>query len=119
MGMAEGKMGEKSLTKNKPDDESSLPHDLPKSTPPEYSGHTLSTTIEIYRTLGRVEQAIENLSKQHSEQSKKIDDIGKTVHIGKGILIAASVILSALGGIAVFFLNKIWHALIPLLQTHP
>jgi hypothetical protein len=109
-------IGERAVTK-KPSEEIGSPSSLPQSTPTDYSGHTLSTTIEIYRSLGKIEQAISDLTKQSSDQYKKIDDISKTVHVGKGILIAASIVLSAFGGIIIFFLNKFWDTFAPLIQT--
>ena len=102
---------------NKPSEEIGSPSSLPQSTPIDFSSHTLSTTIEIYKSLGKIEQAITDLTKQSSDQGKNIADISKTVHVGKGILIAASIVLGALGSIIIFFLNKFWDTFAPLIQT--
>ena len=83
----------------------------------------VSATLEMQRSLGKVEQAIASLSEQSKKHDEKLDSIGKTVHSGKILLIVAGALLSALisafGGIGLFFLNKLWNALIPLLQIKP
>ncbi len=116
--MAKVEMAEK-LGNKKASGETSPPPSLPESTPSEYTGVTVSTVIEIYRTLGKVERAVEELSKQSAVQQTKLDGIGNTVHTGRGILIAVSAILTILGGTIVFFLSKIWDALVPVIQAKP
>ena len=55
----------------------------------------------------------------HAANYALIDDIGKTIYTGKGILIAAGSVLAILSGLVVLILDKIWNAIVPLLQTKP
>ena len=103
----------------KTSEKTSPPSSLPESAPTRYTGMTESAVIEIYRTLGKVDRAVEELTRQSTDQSKKIDDIGKTVHAGKVLLTAIGMVITAFGGIAVFFLGKIWNAIVPLLLNKP
>lgn len=100
-------------------EKTSSPSSLPESAPTRYTGMTESAVIEIYRTLGKVDRAVEELTRQSTDQSKKIDDIGKTVHAGKVLVGAFGIIITALGGVAVFILDKIWNVLVPLLLSKP
>lgn len=92
---------------------------LPDSTPKVYPGSnydfTLQAVVEMQRSLGKLENAIINLTDQSQKQGIKLDTISHRVSIAQGVAIAGTVILTALGSFIAFLLNKI----IPLLQIKP
>ncbi len=104
----------------KPNSEMGPPTSLPDVTPSENTNaFTLSTVIEIHRSLGRVERAIDELTKQSSEQANQLKDLDKTIHGGKVLLKVIAFLITLSAGVIGFFLNKIWDAIIPLLQIKP
>ena len=99
------------------------PKTFPDTSPQSYPGSdysfTLQGIIEMQRTMGRLEEAIKNLTEQSKTHADEIKDIGKKVYAAKVVFMVFGAILAALGSLAVFFLDKIWNAVIPLIQIKP
>ncbi|PYX63012.1 MAG: hypothetical protein DMG78_32420 [Acidobacteria bacterium] len=79
------------------------PPKLPETNPPSFPGSdysfTLQAVFEMQGTLGKLTQAVENLT------------VSKVIY-------AAGAVLTVLGIIGGWLIGKIWELLIPYLQAH-
>lgn len=67
----------------------------------EHAGLILTTVMELQRTVGGLVNAVESLTSRADEQGKKVDKISQQIY-------AAIAVVTVIGGVALFILNKIW-----------
>jgi hypothetical protein len=61
----------------------------------------LQTIMELQKSMGQLTQAVTTLTQQSKEQGDKLDSISHRVY-------AAAVVLTVLGAITYFFLDRMW-----------
>lgn len=101
------------------------PSRFPETTPPaphlsDFS-FTLQAIMEMQKTLGQLTQAITTLTEESKKRGEVLDRISHKVYAAQVVLWIAGGLLTALGGVAVFFLNRIWDTILPLvrMKLHP
>lgn len=72
----------------------------------------LQTMLELQRSFGRVEHAVEALEKKVGDQAKSISVIERTLWIAAGVVMVASVLIGVL-------VQHNYDRLVRLLQTPP
>lgn len=78
----------------------------------------VAATFEIQKAIGEQMHAIETLTKNAEQQHKDFSEMKALVNKISHTVYAAGVLLTTLGGIAAWLINKIWTVLLPYLQTH-
>lgn len=106
--------------------EGSVPEASPQITPQAYSPYdhsfTLQATMEMQKTLGKLEQAVTTLTEESKNSREKLGKIDKDIHAAKVTIKVVGVILAAIGSGALALFWKIWTAVSPLIQIklpHP
>jgi len=98
------------------------PPTFPETTPPAYPSSdysfTLQAIMEMQKTLGQLTQAVTTLTEESKKHREKIDDMSHKIYAAKISLWIVGFVLTAVGGIVAFFLNRIWE-IIPLIPTKP
>ena len=96
--------------------EESSPEPYPVTPPPGFRAddHSwmLQTIMELGKSTGQLTQAVNTLTEQSKEQGKKIDKISHRMY-------AATAVLTALGAILYFFLDKMWSQISSALAKIP
>jgi len=91
------------------------PPKLPETNPPSFPGSdysfTLQAVFEMQGTLGKLTQAVENLTEKTKGHSEKLDHVSKVIY-------ATGAVLTVLGIIGGWLIGKVWELLIPYLQAH-
>ena len=103
---------------------STIPKTLAETTPPISPGHDYTWALfqqmmEVQRTLGELNRAVTILTDKSEKHGDKLDKISHKVFAAQVVFYVIVGILTAASGIIVFFLNKFWGAIIPLLQAKP
>lgn len=93
---------------------SGLPEGAPRGNYPSHDW-LIQLMMEVQNTLGKVEQAVNDLSTRFEKQEKKLDSVSHKVYAAQVI----GAIILALSSIGLIFLSKIWDAIVSLLQLKP
>jgi len=106
------------------EDQNVIPGKLAETTPPsipahDYTPFTFQVIMEIQKSIGQLEQAVTTLTEESKKRGDTLDLISHQVYAAKVVMWVIGIILTGLSGIAVFLLNKMWDAIIPLLQIKP
>lgn len=96
--------------------DSVIPEHFPDTTPPSYVGSdysfTLQTVLDLKGSVGRLSQAVETLIDTSKDQGRKIDRISHIIY-------AAGAVVTLLGIVAGFLLNKLADVLIVFVSHLP
>src|SRR5260370_12767119 len=74
----------------------------------EHTGLILTRVMELQRTIGALNNAVESLTLRADEQGKNLSKISHQVYAAIAVITVAGLVLSGLGGVSIFILNKIW-----------
>ena len=92
------------------------PEPFPVPPPPGFTADdhswVLQTIMELGKSNGQLIQAVNTLTDQSKEQSKKLDSISHRVY-------AAGVVLVVIGGILYFILDRMWDQIVSALARIP
>jgi len=99
-----------------PDDYATTPRGVPLSALDH--SFVLQSIMEVQKSIGQLNANVTTLIEQSRDHSRKIEDACKDIHAAKKVLYALGAVFTALGGIGVFFLNKIWDAVLPLIKAN-
>lgn len=78
----------------------------------------VKAVFEIQKSMGEQMHAIETLSANAQQQHQDFEEMGRLVNKISHTVYASGVLLTVLGGIAAWLINKIWTVLLPYLQAH-
>lgn len=67
--------------------------------------------MAIQATLGKLTEAVETLKAQSKEHGQKLERISHTMY-------AAGAVMTVVGGISIFILNKVWDAALLFFKPH-
>jgi len=73
---------------------------------------TVFTAVDLYRSLGRLEHAVEVLEKANVRNERDLNQLGKIAHTAKTF---GNIALTIISGIGVVFFVYLYHRLAPLL----
>lgn len=92
------------------------PDQFPVPPPPGFRADdhswVLQTVMEIQKSMGQLTQAVTTLTEQSKDQREKLDSISHRVY-------AAAAVLTVLGAILYFFLDRMWGQILQVLQSLP
>ena len=92
------------------------PDEFPVTTPRGFRAddHSwiLQTIMELQKSSGQMMQAIATLTEKVGEQGKKLDSMSHRMY-------ATAAVLTALGTILYFFLDRMWARILAVLQALP
>jgi len=77
----------------------------------------VSAVFEIQKSIGEQMHAIETLSKNADQGHKDFEEMRHLVSKISHTVYAAGVLLTVLGGVAAWLIEKIWTVLLPYLQA--
>ena len=96
--------------------EESSPEKYPVNPPPGFKADdhswVLQTVMELQKSTGQLTQAVKTLTDQSKEQGKKLDSISHRVY-------AATAVVTVIGGILYFVLNRMWDQIASALAKIP
>ncbi len=78
----------------------------------------VKAVFEIQKNQGEQMHAIETLSKNADQQHTDFEEMRRLVSQLSHTLYASGFLLSVLGIVAAWLINKIWAVLLPYLQAH-
>ena len=104
------------MTAKKHSSVSEAPEHYPVTPPPGFRADdhswVLQTIMELQKSTGQLSQAVNTLTEQSKEQGKKLDSISHRVY-------AAAAVVTTIGGILYFFLNRMWDQVASALERIP
>ena len=71
----------------------------------------LQSIMEVQGSIGKLTEAVTGLKEQSKDHGQKIERLSLTVY-------AATAVVTVLGGIGVFILNKIWDIALAYMKLH-
>lgn len=91
------------------------PEDYPTTPQASYPSGEYSYVLEIVMnmqvTMGKLTEAVDTLKNQSKEHGQKLEKISHTIY-------GATAVVTVIGGIAIFLLNKIWDAALVYFKPH-
>jgi len=75
--------------------------------------------MEMQKTVARLDQSVTTLTENFKKDSGLLNEISHKMFAAQVVVSIVGALLVGLGGVAVWFLNKIWDTILPLVQIIP